>query len=203
MANTLGYAILGLLATRPRTGYELSQAMKAPIGYMWTARHSQIYPELARLESLGLVEATVIDGPGPRDTKQYTVTEEGLRTLAAWTDSPLTEVARSEFMLRIRCLWLLSPEQARQFILTQRKALEQRLETYAYEEATFALEGDTVDDPTSPAFAEYATLRYGIMRIRDTIAWCDWLLGRLERVAPTAHPRRSLDRVRTSSQVLE
>lgn len=203
MASTLGCAVLGLLADRPRTGYELAQAMKAPIGYMWTARHSQIYPELARLESQGLVDATVIDGPGPRDTKRYTVTEEGLRTLKAWTDSPLTEVARSEFMLRVRCLWLLSPERARQFILTQRKALEQRLETYAYEEAAFALEGDAVDDPTSPSFAEYATLRYGIMRIRDTIAWCDWLLGRLERVAAPTHPPSLSDRAWPSSQVLE
>jgi DNA-binding PadR family transcriptional regulator len=88
--GTLGYAILGLLATKPRTGYELAQAMKAPIGYMWTARHSQIYPELARLERAGLVTATVIDGPGPRDTKRYTITEVGLHRLEEWTDSPLT-----------------------------------------------------------------------------------------------------------------
>ncbi len=72
--STLGYAILGLLAAQPRTGYDLARLMRTPIGYMWTAHHSQIYPELARLESEGLVAATVIDGPGPRDTKRYEIT---------------------------------------------------------------------------------------------------------------------------------
>jgi len=190
--GTLGYAILGLLATKPRTGYELAQAMKAPIGYMWTAQHSQIYPELARLQGAGLVTATVIDGPGPRDTKRYTVTEVGLHRLEEWTDSPLTEVARSEFMLRVRCLWLLPPERARQFLLTQRRSYEKRQETYAYEEAAFALVEDEVDDPSSPHFAQYATLRYGIMRINDTIAWCDWFLDRLESTS-SPRPRTGLN----------
>jgi DNA-binding PadR family transcriptional regulator len=189
----LGYAILGLLATKPRTGYELAQAMKAPIGYMWTARHSQIYPELARLERAGLVAATVIDGPGPRDTKRYTITEVGLHRLEEWTDSPLTEVAHSEFLLRVRCLWLLTPERAREFLLTQRRYYEKRRETYAYEEASFALVEDEVDDPSSPHFAQYATLRYGMMRVNDTIAWCDWLLDRLERTS-SPDPRTGLNR---------
>ena len=189
--STLGYAILGLLAQGPRTGYEVAQAMKAPIGYMWTARHSQIYPELARLRSQSLVTAKVIEGPGPRDSKQYRITDSGLQALEAWTDSPLSEVNRSEFMLRVRCLWLLSPDRARGFIQTQRSDCALRLEAMAYEEADFILRGEAVDDPASPWFAQYATLRYGIMRTRDTIAWCDWLLGRLERVSAVA-PARSL-----------
>ena len=180
-AGTLNFAILGLLASQARTGYELAQVMKAPIGYMWTAQHSQIYPTLARLEADGSVISVVIDGPGPRDTKRYSITATGLRRLEAWTDSPLTEVVRSELMLRIRCLWLLSPERARRFVLTVRRDHEHRQETWAYEEASFARFEDAVDDPSSPYFGQYATLRYGMMRANDTIAWCDWLLERLDR----------------------
>lgn len=192
-AVTLGYAILSLLAMRAGTGYELARGMKAPIGYMWTASHSQIYPELIRLQDHGLVTSTVIAGPGPRDTKRYTITPEGLRELEAWADSPLTEVARSELMLRVRCLWLLSPERARRFVLTQREAYERRRETLAYEEARFALEGDAVDDPASPSFAEYATLQYGMMRVESTIAWCNWLLDRLESNLLPPPKHRNLD----------
>lgn len=54
------------------------------------------------------------------------------------------------------------------------------------EEATFVLEGDAIDDPTSFVFAEYATLRSGLMHVQVTIAWLDWLLGRLEAVQPQA-----------------
>lgn len=84
-----------------------------------------------------------------------------------------------------RCLWLLSADRARQFILTQRHAYERQLETLGYEEATFALEGDAIDDPASASFAQYATLRYGISRTRNTIIWCDWLLQRVEANSPT------------------
>ena len=53
--TTLGYALLGLLARRALSGYDLAREMKRPVGYFWQARHSQIYPQLARLEALGLV----------------------------------------------------------------------------------------------------------------------------------------------------
>ena len=43
---------------------------------------------------------------------------------------------------------------------------------------------DQLDDPTSFVFAEYATLRSGIMHVQATIAWLDWLLDRLEAVQP-------------------
>jgi hypothetical protein len=54
------------------------------------------------------------------------------------------------------------------------------------EEAAFVLEGDAVDDPNSFVFAEYATLRSGLMHVPVTIAWLDWLLHRLEKVEPQA-----------------
>jgi hypothetical protein len=58
--STLGYALLALLARGPRSGYDLAQRMNRPIGFFWQAQHSQIYPELARLEQLGWVTHQVI-----------------------------------------------------------------------------------------------------------------------------------------------
>jgi DNA-binding PadR family transcriptional regulator len=181
--GVLGYAILGLLAVEPLTGYRLAQRMRAPIGYMWTATHSQIYPELARLEAAGFVRAAVIPGRGPRDTKQYTMTAPGRRALRTWVDSPLTELARSELMLRVRSLWLVSPERARAFIVDQRGRYQERLEIYIAEELAFAPLAADLFDPMTPASAAYATLHFGIGRVRHLIEWCDWMLARLD-----AHP---------------
>lgn len=189
--GVLGYAILGLLAVEPRTGYQLAQRMRAPIGYMWTATHSQIYPELAKLQSGGLVRAAVIPGRGPRDTKQYTITAAGRQALRTWVDSPLTELARSELMLRVRSLWLVSPERARAFIIEQRTRYRERLKLYTEEELAFAPLAADLFDPTTPASAAYATLHFGIGRVRHTIEWCDWMLARLDehlRSAEQAEP---------------
>ena len=53
---SLRHAVLGLLERRPSTGYELTRTFDRSLRASWQARHSQIYPELAKLESAGLVE---------------------------------------------------------------------------------------------------------------------------------------------------
>ena len=37
----LSYALLGLLARAPRSGYDLLQLMEEPMGFFWSARRSQ------------------------------------------------------------------------------------------------------------------------------------------------------------------
>lgn len=178
--STLGYAVLGLLAEKPHTGYELAKRMERPIGYMWTAQHSQIYPELATLQSAGFVRHRVVDGRGPRDTKKYSITASGRAALDAWTDSPLTrQPARSELMLRVRTFWLISPQRAADFIRGVRLDHESRLATYLEEDHAFTEEHTDVDNPASADFAAYATLRAGIGYEHQLLAWCDWLLERL------------------------
>lgn len=178
--KALGYAILGLLAREPLTGYDLAKGMERPIGYMWMAQHSQIYPELAALQSTGLVRHRVVDGRGPRDTKRYWITEKGIAALDTWTDSPLArQPARSELMLRVRNFWLISPQRATDFMLGVRLDCESRLATYQQEEREFIDQHADIDNPASPDFAAYATLRAGIGYEHQLISWCDWLLERL------------------------
>jgi DNA-binding PadR family transcriptional regulator len=181
--STLGYAILELLAREPLTGYDLSRRMRAPVGYVWTSSHSGVYGELARIEADGLVRSTVVDGPGPRDTKRYSITARGRRALVAWVDSPLgAETVRSELLLRVRAFWLISPERARAFLASVLGEHERRLAVYLDEEADFAREGLDVDDPSGWPFGAYATLQAGLHDQRATIEWCRWLIGRLAPV---------------------
>ena len=176
--NTLAYALLGVLSTRTLTGYQLAQRMRAPIGYMWTAQHSQIYPELAKLSAAGLVRFTVISGRGPRDTKLYQLTDVGRDALAAWADSPLPpEAPRNELLLRIRTLWLVSPERAVAFVEQQRQRYLHRLAVLTQEGAEFA--GDDLLGPWHPEVFAHATLRYGLGQTRAALEWSDWLLEQL------------------------
>ena len=46
---SLRHALLGLLADRPYSGWQLLKHFEGSLAYAWPALHSQIYPELARL----------------------------------------------------------------------------------------------------------------------------------------------------------
>ena len=184
--STLGFALLGLLARKPRTGYDLTQAMRQPIGYFWSASHSQVYPELAKLEAAGFVGHAVIDGPGPRDTKRYSITADGRRVLAEWAAQPAaTATGRDEFLLKIYSLWLVDPARARELISAQRTAHQAQLEHY--EQIAREVESEQADklgDPATPEFSSYATLRRGLSFERHARDWCDWLLGALADPVP-------------------
>lgn len=178
MASTLGFALLALLARRPQTGYQLRQTMSEPVGFYWSAAHSQIYPELARLETAGQIRHEVIDGPGPRDTKRYRITPAGRRALAVWSIQPPSVVReRDELMIKISALWTAPQGAVRELVAGELTAHQERLARYRRSEAQFHAEPT---DPVSPEFAAYATLRCGLSYEQHRIAWCEWLLARLE-----------------------
>ena len=175
----LGCAVLGLLARRPRTGYDLAKAMERPVGYFWTAQHSQIYPELARLEAAGLVEHEVVEGAGPRPTKRYAVTPAGLEALRAWVASEAEpQAVRDLETLRLWSVWTVEPEVARELVRTARARHAAALEAYRAE--LDALVGEpAARDRAHPLFASRLTLEGGVRTRRAAVEWCDWMLEQL------------------------
>src|SRR6476646_9616285 len=104
---SLRYAVLGLLARRPSTGYELTQTFDRSLRTSWHARHSQIYPELAKLEAADLVEVV---GHGARRSKTYAITAAGRAQLRRWlVEGEPDRSQRSESGLRLFLTPLLDP----------------------------------------------------------------------------------------------
>lgn len=104
---SLSHALLGLLASHPGTGYELRQRFAASLGNAWHASHSQIYPELGRLEERGLVEVV---GHGPRRSRTWAVTPEGREELRRWlVETEPNRDVRNEPLLRGFLVFLLEP----------------------------------------------------------------------------------------------
>lgn len=81
------YAILGLLAIRSWTTYELAQQMERSLKYIWPRAASRIYEEPKRLAGLGLADA-VKDHVGKRPRTTYTITEAGRQALTEWLADP-------------------------------------------------------------------------------------------------------------------
>jgi DNA-binding PadR family transcriptional regulator len=92
--TTTSYAILGLLAVKPWTTYELAQQMDRAIGLFWPRTRSKLYEEPKKLVAHGLARASS-ESVGRRPRTVYSITPKGRRALAAWTktasDPPVLE----------------------------------------------------------------------------------------------------------------
>jgi len=75
----LRYVLLGLIAERPRHGYELIKAIEEKFGGMYSPSPGVIYPTLTLLEELGYIRPDSTEGP----RKQFVITPEGTAFLAA------------------------------------------------------------------------------------------------------------------------
>jgi DNA-binding PadR family transcriptional regulator len=163
---SLRYALLGLIAEEPMSGYDLTKRFAGP-GYVWSARHSQIYPELARLLEEGLIR---VDRVGPRGRKQYRITAAGLADVRRWlTETTPDRTARSEAFLRVFFLWLVPPAAAREYLeseLAYHRALLHEYEAIA----------TRLHETTGPDRWTAISLQAGILHEEALARWAEWAL---------------------------
>src|SRR5262245_19492056 len=81
--STTAHALVGLLAVRSWTAYELTQQMRRALRWAWPRTQANLYNETKRLVPLGLATA-VEEDQGPRSRTRYEITAEGKEELAAW-----------------------------------------------------------------------------------------------------------------------
>jgi DNA-binding PadR family transcriptional regulator len=115
---SLRHALLALLSAQPMTGYDVTKRFDGSVGYMWQAPHSQIYPELRRMEEAGLLEAEELPRGSRAMKRRYSLTEAGLAELRRWiADPPAYGPERDVARLRTAYLEFGDAEVARRFFL--------------------------------------------------------------------------------------
>jgi DNA-binding PadR family transcriptional regulator len=85
--TSTSYAILGLLAVKPWTTYELAQQMDRALGRFWPRAESKLYEEPKKLVAHGLARASS-EMVGKRRRTVYSITAKGRRALATWVPTP-------------------------------------------------------------------------------------------------------------------
>ena len=85
--TTTSFAILGLLAVRPWSTYELTQQMDRSLGRIWPRAQSKLYEEPKKLVEQGLAEASS-EPVGRRSRTVYSITPAGRHALADWLQEP-------------------------------------------------------------------------------------------------------------------
>ncbi|MHA6668442.1 PadR family transcriptional regulator [Homoserinimonas sp. A447] len=131
---SLRYALLALLRAGPLSGYELKKQFSLSVGHVWHAPDSQIYPELRKMESEGLVEAEV-QARGERGIRRlYHQTNDGERAFLDWMQSPL-EYSRVRDPAHLRAAYLeaTTPDAARSFLKAHVEQWEYELEQWESE----------------------------------------------------------------------
>ena len=80
--NKTKYAVLGLLAYAPLSGYDIRRIYAQSLGNFWSESYGHIYPILKRLEDEGLATREVQRQTGKPDRNVYTITDAGPRGAA-------------------------------------------------------------------------------------------------------------------------
>lgn len=159
---SLRYAVLGLLAQEPGSGYDLLRRFNSTLAYVWPATQSQLYLELGRLADDHLIE---VSGTGARNRKDYAITTIGRDQLAHWLDHPAHEVTRNTALLQLFLMSEGSPTQVKQFLNELRERVQAKREQLEEIESTTHW-----DDTSRDVFAR-RVLAYGIRQAHTELVW--------------------------------
>lgn len=168
--GNLQYAILGLLNRKDMTGYDLSKEFQSDLSEFWSAKHSQIYPELKSLTEDGSISYQVEIAGNVMEKKLYSITEKGREKFARWEEQyhEIGMMPKDEFRLRLFFSDSL-PEAKRIELLESRFAQHRsRLEYLEEKMSKFSV----IPPEKAEEFSDYLVLLGGIMREE---ANCNWI----------------------------
>jgi PadR family transcriptional regulator, regulatory protein AphA len=169
---SLRHAVLGLLVERPASGYDLMKLFETSLANVWPATQSQVYGELGKLSSSGLL---AVSAQGPRGRKEYAITDAGLAELRHWLiETEPDRIRRSETLLRVFFLGVLTPVESAMYLGLE--AARAAAGHTALRELEASVEwGD--DD-----FAVYGrlALEYGLRLTAMQEEWAQWAAAQVE-----------------------
>jgi DNA-binding PadR family transcriptional regulator len=172
-ATAVTWAVLGLIALKPRSGYDIKRIVDRSIRHFWAASYGQIYPELKRLEQAGWIAGD--DAPrGGRARRLYRITGVGQRALREWLMGRDVRIEmRDESLLRLFFSDTLPPEHGLGLLAARREGYRQML---AYLRS--------LDDGTGrdPPFVDLV-YRWALDYCQWGIEWCDREERRLRQAA--------------------
>ena len=169
--RTLKYAILGMVNQKPMTGYDLMQEFESTLNEFWSAKHSQIYPELKKLTEEGDMEFEVVHQDTAPDKKLYHITEEGRRDFLAWLRKTEDMAATPKDVFRLRLFFAseMQPEDRENLIQEHLLQHKLRLNHLKNNQKKFT----AVPSSKEETWGDYVVLMGAIMREENTIQWLE------------------------------
>lgn len=177
------HAILGLIAQKPRYGYELRAAFEALVGgdENWDVKPAQIYATLERLEEAKLIACISDLGEGDEPSRRiYAITPQGQEALTAWLScGVLTSHQRDEFFIKLMIAMLSSGTTPERLIQAQRDLLLSALHTAVMQQ-------DACDPHTQTA--QRLLRDKVVMHLETDLRWLDLIEDRLTEMRNQSLP---------------
>jgi len=148
------YAVLGFLADKPRSGYEIKKAIDDKIGFFWSESYGQIYPILKKLVDKGLAEKIPANADDGRKKQFYKITDLGKDEFQEWLKLPADyNSIRNEILLKLffganadketNLNHLRSFKESNQSLINDLKQLDNQENTGTYQQAVLAYGANT------------------------------------------------------------
>lgn len=175
--TSTSYAILGLLAIKPWSTYELAQQMARSFDYFWSRAERNLYDEPKKLVRHGLATASR-ERVGRRPRTTYKITPAGRRALARWLLEPGAPPAlESEQLLKV----FFGEHATREESIANIRGMKdwaERLRTLTVEGGREYREGAGPFPERFPQLLLVGNFLSGFAEM--TSAWADWALEVLE-----------------------
>ena|ERR1700730_2587790 len=184
--GTTEYAVLGMLAAGPGSGYDLKKRIEGSVAHFWQESYGQIYPILARLAAEGLVDRRLERQKGKPDRQVYSITPTGLERLGRWLGEPAKEESvRNEFLLKI----FFGRRRPVDETIRHVEQFKERQQTLArvFAERERELRGKHSAHPGLPYWL--MTLHFGQYRADALLRWCEETIKTLERLGRASAKR--------------
>jgi DNA-binding PadR family transcriptional regulator len=174
--SATGKVILGMLAARPRSGYQIKQLVDSSARFFWAASYGQIYPELKKLEEAGLIKGDD-SSQGGRQRTTFRLTAEGRRAAREWISSPPEVLeTRDEGLLKLFFAGSIKPKRAAEIARERASASRAKAGQLRAIEAAVHEAGRPEGPAAEPDAGSLTVLRYGIEA-------SDWAAEWFERAA--------------------
>lgn len=174
--RSLRHALLGLLAERPASGYDLIKQFETQLSMVWPAQQSQVYGELTRLDENGLIEVT---GTGARNRREYGLTDTGRAELRRWLVEPDVDIAyRSAALLRVFFLWTLNRDEGASYLTDFARHNRERLTALE----SVRDNAEWIGDPVQ--VCGWLAMEFGIRGSRSAMEWGEWATDQLNEHLP-------------------
>jgi DNA-binding PadR family transcriptional regulator len=180
---TTSYVMLGLLTFREMSGYDLKLLADRSIKYFyWSPTKSQIYSELRRLETHGLVTMREVVQQQRPDKRIYTITAAGRAAMEQWlgqTDIK-PDTYKSQLLLKLFFGHLASPQTLITLLEQRQQELEKFLEWCKEKKHDLEEQLEEPVDEASLIFPLY-TLQNTLAKAHADLSWAETTLKALKQ----------------------